>query len=85
MHFIPAALRGPLFMVVATGSYVVDRYLMSAADMAKARELRGQIELKACTADEEALALLADRQDIIRSSLPDTPNERLVYQCSPVE
>jgi V8-like Glu-specific endopeptidase len=65
----------------ATGRYIVDRYLMSAADMAKARELRSQIEVKECAADEEALALLADRQEMIRSSLPDVPNERLVYQC----
>lgn len=65
-----------------TGRYVVDRYLMSAADMTKARELRSQVELKSCTGDEEATALLADRQDMIRSSLPDVPNERLVYQCA---
>ena len=69
----------------ATGAYVVDRYLMSAADMANARELRSQIALKECTAKEEALALLADRQDMIRSALPSVPNERLVYECAPAE
>jgi S1-C subfamily serine protease len=66
----------------AAGDYVVTRYLLGAAAMKQVRDLRSQIELKSCTADDEALALLADRQETIRSSLPRVPNERLVYDCS---
>jgi S1-C subfamily serine protease len=65
----------------ASGEYVVTRYLMSAEEMTKLRELRSQIELKSCTGDDEALARLEDRQAMIRSALPRLPNERLVYQC----
>ena len=69
----------------SSGEYVVTRYLLSAADMEKARGLRSQVELKACTNDEGPLALLADRQSMIRSSLPEVPNERLVYRCAPIK
>jgi drug/metabolite transporter (DMT)-like permease len=31
MHFIPTALRGPLFMLIATGSYVINDTLMKMA------------------------------------------------------
>jgi len=31
MHFIPTAIRGPLFMVIATGSYVVNDTMMKVA------------------------------------------------------
>jgi hypothetical protein len=65
------------------GEYVVTRYLMSAEAMTEARRLRGDINIKSCSADEEALAILGDRQDTIRSSLPALPNERLVYSCRP--
>ncbi len=65
----------------ASGEYVVTRYLMSAEEMTKLRELRSQIELRSCTGDDEALARLEDRQEMIRSALPRLPNERLVYQC----
>ena len=69
----------------AVGEYVVTRYLMSAEAMAEARRLRGGINIKACSADQEALAILGDRQDTIRASLPDLPNERLVYRCGPAD
>lgn len=67
------------------GEYVVTRYLMSAEAMAEARRLREGINIKACSADEEALAILGDRQDTIRATLPRLPNERLVYRCTPAE
>ncbi|WP_292240965.1 hypothetical protein [Mesorhizobium sp.] len=31
MHFIPIAIRGPLFMVLSTGSYVVNDTMMKLA------------------------------------------------------
>jgi hypothetical protein len=49
--------------------------------MAKARETRSAAEIKGCTADAEALAAFAAQQDAIKSVLPPTPNERLVYDC----
>ena len=67
----------------AGGEYVVTRYLVGADAMAKARELRSQVEIKACSTDPEAVTILGDRQESIRESLPEVPNERLVYACAP--
>jgi S1-C subfamily serine protease len=66
-----------------TGEYVVTRYLMGAGAMAKARELRRQVEIKACSTDPEKVTILGDRQESIRETLPAVPNERLVYSCTP--
>lgn len=63
--------------------YRVDRYLLDAETMTKAREIRAGVSLKSCTADPDALAGLAAQQDAIRSALPASPNERLVYRCQP--
>src|SRR3546814_7699275 len=63
--------------------YRVERYLLDAETMAKARETRATITLKGCTVDPDARAGLAAQQDAIRSALPPTPNERLVYRCHP--
>ena len=63
--------------------YRVERYLLDAETMSKARETRAGVTLKSCTADPEELAGLAAQQDAIRSALPATPNERLVYRCHP--
>ncbi len=68
----------------ATGrDYRVDRYLLDAETMTKAREIRAGVSLKSCTADPDALAGFAAQQDAIRSALPASPNERLVYRCQP--
>ncbi|WP_428684278.1 S1C family serine protease [Sphingopyxis sp.] len=61
--------------------YRVERYLLDAETMTKAREIRAGVTLKSCTADADALAGLATQQEAIRSVLPAAPNERLVYQC----
>jgi S1-C subfamily serine protease len=61
--------------------YRVDRYLLDAETMAKARETRSAADIKGCTAGAEALAAFAAQQDAIKSVLPPTPNERLVYDC----
>ena len=63
--------------------YRVERYLLDAETMTKARETRAAITLKSCTANADELAGLAAQQDAIRSALPATPNERLVYRCQP--
>jgi V8-like Glu-specific endopeptidase len=62
--------------------YVVNRYLLGADAMSRARALRQRIELAACTAEEPRLAALTSGQEQIRQILPDLPNERLVYNCS---
>jgi S1-C subfamily serine protease len=63
--------------------YRVDRYLLDAETMTKAREVRAGVTLKSCTANPDELAGLAVQQDAIRSTLPASPNERLVYRCQP--
>jgi V8-like Glu-specific endopeptidase len=67
----------------ARGEYVVTRYLVGAEAMEKARALRRQVEIKTCSGDSEAVTILGDRQESIRQSLPEIPNERLVYSCTP--
>lgn len=61
--------------------YRVDRYMLDAETMAKARKVRSGVTLKGCTADAGALTALATQQDAIRGALPAAPNERLVYRC----
>jgi S1-C subfamily serine protease len=68
----------------AAKDYRVDRYLLDADTMTKAREIRAGVTLKSCTADADQIAALATQQDAIRSALPPTPNERLVYRCQPM-
>lgn len=64
--------------------YRVERYLLDADTMTRAREIRAGVELKTCTADAAQVAALAAQQDAIRSALPPTPNERLVYRCQKI-
>lgn len=61
--------------------YRVDRYFLDAETMAKAREVRAGVEIKGCSVAPDQLAALATQQDAIRSVLPASPNERLVYSC----
>jgi hypothetical protein len=62
--------------------YVVNRYLLPAEAMSRARALRRRIELAACTAEEPRMAALAAGQEEIRRILRELPNERLVYDCA---
>ena len=64
-----------------TGEYVVTRYLLDGAAMARVRALRRDVDVKACTGDPEARTVLADQQREIGAILPNLPNERLVYTC----
>lgn len=65
----------------ANGEYVVTRYLLDAQAMARVRALRRDVDVKACTGDQEARTVLADQQREIGAVLPRLPNERLVYRC----
>lgn len=65
-----------------TKTYTNTRYLLSSAQMTKARQLRSGVELKTCSADQAARAGLATQQQGLRSALPGIYNEKLVYRCS---
>jgi S1-C subfamily serine protease len=67
----------------ATRTYTNTRYLLSSAQMTKARQLRAGVPLKTCSADQAARASLATQQQALRAALPPTYNEKLVYSCSP--
>lgn len=64
----------------ATGTFRTDRYLLSRADMAAAREARGNYSPPKCSA-EGAASTLGDLQSGVTALLPSAPNERLVYSC----
>jgi serine protease Do len=61
--------------------YVVERFLMSADAMDKAREIRSGYKNEACTADSAQRQSVAEMESAIRQSLPASPNERLVFDC----
>lgn len=67
----------------ATGEYEVDRYLLDRESMSVARTARAQFQAPACGAGADAAADLGVQQAAITSVLPASPNERLVYRCSP--
>jgi hypothetical protein len=61
-----------------------DRYLLGRAAMEEARKLRGAYSPPACGVSDAA-RLLGEQQGAILASLPERPNERLLYTCSPRE
>ncbi|MGK6354865.1 S1C family serine protease [Sphingomonas sp. DT-207] len=67
----------------ASRTYTNTRYLLSAAQMDRARQLRADVPLKSCSADQTARANLAAQQQALRAALPPVYNEKLVYACSP--
>ena len=62
-------------------TYTNTRYMLSAEQMTRARQLRTQVTLKACSSDQAARGNLATRQQEIRAALPPAYNEKLVYTC----
>lgn len=69
----------------ATRTYNEYHYFLSAAQMDAARKLRAQIPLKQCSADAQARAALGTQQQAIRSALPPSYSEKLVYSCAPAD
>ena len=65
----------------ATGEYVLTRYQLDNPTIERIRAARRANEPRACSAGDEARALLADQQRDIAAMLPQLPNERLVYSC----
>jgi serine protease Do len=65
----------------AKARYTVERFLMSADAMDKARAIRTRYKNNSCTADPAQRRSVADMETAIRAVLPTTPNERLVFNC----
>ncbi len=65
----------------AKSRYAVERFLMSADVMEKARAIRGRYKNDACTADPAQRQSVADMESAIRAVMPTQPNEKLVYDC----
>jgi hypothetical protein len=65
----------------ASGSYDADRYLVDAATMASLRAAAKDQPAARCGGDEDAARKLGQAQAALVALLPETPNERLVYQC----
>jgi V8-like Glu-specific endopeptidase len=69
----------------ASSTYTNTRYMLSSEAMTRARQLRTQVTLKACSTDQAARGNLATRQQEIRAALPPAYNEKLVYRCTAAE
>lgn len=65
----------------ARSRYSVDRFLVPADVMDRAREIRKRYKNEACTADPAQRQSVADMETAIRGVLPQTPNEKLVFNC----
>jgi serine protease Do len=65
----------------AKARYSVDRFLLGADAMEKARAIRGRYKNNACTTDPGQRQSVADMESAIRAVLPTQPNEKLVYSC----
>jgi len=67
----------------ASRTFRTERYLLDAAAMSAAREARRQYAPPACGVSDAA-RLLGEQQSTLLGQLPERPNERLVYTCTPV-
>ena len=67
----------------AKSRYAVERFLLPADTMDKAREIRAKYRNNACTTDPAQRQSVADMESAIRAILPQAPNERIVYDCRP--
>ncbi|MEM7664766.1 MAG: serine protease [Pseudomonadota bacterium] len=63
-----------------TRIFQTDRYLLRRAQMEAAREARGEYTPPTCGISDGA-RLLGEQQSKVLASLPQRPNERLVYTC----
>ncbi len=65
----------------AKARYTVDRYLMPADAMDRARAIRARYPAKGCAIDPAARQSVSDMETAIRATLPPSPNERLTFEC----
>ena len=68
----------------ASGRYVIERYFPDIAALRDIRNEAGKLDAATCAANEESARKLADPVQALAAKLPSSPNERLVYSCSPV-
>jgi hypothetical protein len=67
----------------ASNEYRIERFLLDHATMTKIRAARGEFQAPACGAGPDAARELGAQEAALRALLPEGPNERLVYTCSP--
>jgi serine protease Do len=65
-----------------TSSYRIERHLLGAEAMGKAREARKRYEVQSCSADPAALDKVAQMNRAVRELLPSQANEVLQFNCS---
>lgn len=61
--------------------YISTRYMLSQTDMDRLRAIRGESAEKTCRSDPQSIQQLQQITSQLVSSLPPTPNEKLVYHC----
>lgn len=65
----------------ASGSYRAERYFLDFDTAAKLREEYRKLRAPACGGGEERARQLREAQSALTAMLPESPNERLVYDC----
>jgi serine protease Do len=65
-----------------TSSYRIERHLLGAEAMGKAREARKRYEVQSCSADPAVLDKVAQMNRAVRELLPAQANEVLQFNCS---
>lgn len=65
----------------ASGTYVVERWLMALTDMERARRARGTAA-QGCTTDAATRNAIANREAALAAMLTTAPNERIVHRCA---
>ena len=65
-----------------SSTYRIERHLLGAEAMQKAREARSQYDVKSCSTDPAMLEKVASMNVAVRQLLPQQPNELLVFNCN---
>lgn len=65
-----------------SSTYRIERHLLGAEAMQKARSARNQYDVQSCSADPAMLEKTAAMNAAVRDLLPQQPNELLVFNCS---
>lgn len=62
-------------------SLTINKYALGLDAIETARDVRSRINVENCTINESSWDVLAEQQQEILDVLPDTSNEKLVYDC----
>ncbi|RDV07491.1 serine protease [Sphingorhabdus pulchriflava] len=65
-----------------SSTYRIERHLLGAEAMQKAREARSQYDVKSCSTDPAMLEKVTSMNLAVRQLLPQQPNELLVFNCN---